>query len=89
LQDLDLNEAMFSALIQDKAKFVDLFLDSGVDIKQFLTVRRLHDLYKIILKDKSTSPSVELLKNLLTQVRVCVIIIFILSHCLIFTFAVL
>ena len=45
LQSLDLDTAMFEALVQDRADFVQLFVDSGVNFKKFLTVRRLRDLY--------------------------------------------
>ncbi len=45
LQKLDLYEAMFTALVQDRVDFVQLFIDSGVDLKRLLTVRRLRDLY--------------------------------------------
>ena len=44
-QSLDLDTAMFEALVQDRADFVQLFVDSGVNFKKFLTVRRLRDLY--------------------------------------------
>ncbi len=36
---------MATALVQDRVDFVQLFLDSGVDLKKFLCVRRLRDLY--------------------------------------------
>lgn len=37
---------MFEALVQDRADFVQLFIDSGVNFKKFLTIRRLRDLYE-------------------------------------------
>lgn len=45
LQKMNLYDAMFTALVQDRADFVQLFLDNGVDLKRFLTIRRLRDLY--------------------------------------------
>ena len=45
LQQMDLYEAMFTALVQDRMDFVQLFIDNGVDLKRFLTVRKLRDLY--------------------------------------------
>ena len=40
-----LYDALFTALLQDKMDFVQLFIDNGVDLKRFLTYRRLRDLY--------------------------------------------
>ena len=40
-----LYEALFTALVHDKVDFVQLFLDSGVELKKFLTCKRLRDLY--------------------------------------------
>ena len=37
---------MFTALVQDQADFVQLFLDNGVNLKTFLNVRRLQKLYE-------------------------------------------
>ena len=42
---MNLHEAMFTALLQDRADFAQLFLDNGVDLQHFLTVSRLRDLY--------------------------------------------
>ena len=36
---------MFTALVQDRVDFVKLFLDNGVELKRFLTVKRLYHLY--------------------------------------------
>ena len=44
-QQADLYNAMFTALVQDRADFVQLFLDNGVDLKRFLTTRTLWNLY--------------------------------------------
>ncbi|GFO31372.1 transient receptor potential cation channel subfamily m member 2 [Plakobranchus ocellatus] len=41
----DLYDAMFTALVQDRADFVELFLDSGVDLRKFLTIKTLWNLY--------------------------------------------
>ncbi|CAL1535900.1 unnamed protein product [Lymnaea stagnalis] len=41
----DLYDAMFTALVQDRADFVQLFLDNGVDLRKFLTVKTLWNLY--------------------------------------------
>ena len=41
----ELSESMSMALVQDRVDFVQLFLDSGVELKKFLTVKRLRDLY--------------------------------------------
>lgn len=42
---MNLYEAMHTALVQDRTDFVQLFLDNGVDLKRFLSIRRLRDLY--------------------------------------------
>ena len=36
---------MVTALVQDRADFVELFLDNGVDLKKFLTAKTLWNLY--------------------------------------------
>nr|7MBP_A Chain A, Transient receptor potential melastatin 5 [Danio rerio]7MBP_B Chain B, Transient receptor potential melastatin 5 [Danio rerio]7MBP_C Chain C, Transient receptor potential melastatin 5 [Danio rerio]7MBP_D Chain D, Transient receptor potential melastatin 5 [Danio rerio]7MBQ_A Chain A, Transient receptor potential melastatin 5 [Danio rerio]7MBQ_B Chain B, Transient receptor potential melastatin 5 [Danio rerio]7MBQ_C Chain C, Transient receptor potential melastatin 5 [Danio rerio]7MB len=41
----DLEEVMMEALVNDKPDFVRLFVDNGVNIKQFLTYGRLQELY--------------------------------------------
>ncbi|KAI8729643.1 transient receptor potential cation channel subfamily M member 5 [Biomphalaria glabrata] len=41
----DLYDAMFTALVQDRPDFVHLFLDNGVDLRKFLTVKTLWNLY--------------------------------------------
>ena len=45
---LDLSESMLDAISQDRVDFVQLFLDNGVSLKNFLTVERLHHLYKTV-----------------------------------------
>ena len=44
-QQAVLYDAMFTALVQNRADFVQLFLDNGVDLKRFLTTRTLWNLY--------------------------------------------
>ncbi|TRY93569.1 hypothetical protein DNTS_016416 [Danionella cerebrum] len=41
----DLEEVMMEALVNDKPDFVRLFVDNGVNIKEFLTFGRLQELY--------------------------------------------
>ena len=41
-----LYDSLFLALLQDKKDFVQLFIDNGVDLKRFLTLSRLRDLYE-------------------------------------------
>lgn len=45
LQACDLEEVMMDALINDKPDFVRLFVDSGVNLGEFLTYGRLQELY--------------------------------------------
>ena len=40
-----LDDVMFSAIQLNRADFVDLFLDHGVNLKDFLTPQRLLSLY--------------------------------------------
>jgi transient receptor potential cation channel subfamily M protein 2 len=40
-----LHDAMFTAMVQNRIDFVQLFLDNGVELKEFLNVRRLRELY--------------------------------------------
>lgn len=68
-QNLGLNDAMFTALIQDRADFVQLFLDNGVDLRIFLTVFRLRELYDNILHNKQGPASADLLRNLLQSAQ--------------------
>ncbi len=39
---------MFDALSQDKVEFVKLFLEFGVNLEEFLTFKRLQDLYNCV-----------------------------------------
>ena len=47
-----LYEAMFTAMVQNRVDFVQLFLDNGVELKEFLNVRRLRELYDEVSKVK-------------------------------------
>ena len=40
-----MDDAMIIALIQDRLEFVELFLENGIDLSQFLDVRNLWNLY--------------------------------------------
>jgi hypothetical protein len=42
---------MQEALVTDKADFVQLFLDNGVNLKRFLTVRTLWHIYSEVSAD--------------------------------------
>jgi transient receptor potential cation channel subfamily M protein 6 len=39
---------MFYALSQDKIEFVKLLLEYGVNLENFLTIKRLQDLYNCV-----------------------------------------
>lgn len=43
-----LEERMFDAFAQDKIDFVKLYLDYGVNLRKFLTFKRLKDLYNYV-----------------------------------------
>jgi hypothetical protein len=44
--NIDLDEIILQAIqIDDRDKYVSLFLENGFDLKQFLTRKRLLDLY--------------------------------------------
>lgn len=57
-----LHEILYSAIRQDRVDFVDLFLDCGTSLKDFLTTERLLMLY-------STIPDHSLLKELICRVK--------------------
>ena len=44
-QKLSLYDAMFTALVQDRVDFVQLFLENGVNMKKFLSIETLWNLY--------------------------------------------
>ena len=75
INQTDLNEIMFNALLDDKAKFVDLFLGNGIDIQEFLTIPRLHILYKTVVISSIRGPIATLLKRLLVSLDGEVIIV--------------
>ena len=39
---------MTEAIVQDKVKFIQVILDQGVMMKEFLTFERLNDLYLMV-----------------------------------------
>ncbi|KAI8514536.1 Transient receptor putative cation channel sub M member 2 [Branchiostoma belcheri] len=41
----ELEDLMYSAILEDKVNFVKLFLENGISLRDFLTVRRLQSLY--------------------------------------------
>lgn len=41
-----LEETMMDALIMNRVEFVDLLLEKGVDMKEFVTEDRLHKLFE-------------------------------------------
>ncbi|XP_033755589.1 transient receptor potential cation channel subfamily M member-like 2 isoform X2 [Pecten maximus] len=63
-----LHDAMTTALIQDKKAFVELFLENGVELKDFLTVKNLWNLYANCLNDK-TDRSAQLFNNLIMYLK--------------------
>ncbi|KAK3595122.1 hypothetical protein CHS0354_002375 [Potamilus streckersoni] len=63
-----LYQAMFTALVQDKVDFIQLFLDCGVSFSRFLTIHTLWNLYKCSLLDHSDS-SAQMLRNLMTYIQ--------------------
>ncbi|XP_021379559.1 transient receptor potential cation channel subfamily M member 1-like [Mizuhopecten yessoensis] len=64
-----LHDAMTTALIQNKKTFVKLFLENGVELKDFLTVKNLWNLYANCLNDK-TDRSAQLFNNLIMYLKV-------------------
>ncbi|KAL8607328.1 hypothetical protein ACOMHN_039478 [Nucella lapillus] len=67
-QQSDLYNAMFTALVQNRADFVQLFLDNGVDLKRFLTTKTLWNLYCNCIMDQ-TSAEANLLRYLITYLK--------------------
>ncbi|XP_076450410.1 transient receptor potential cation channel subfamily M member-like 2 [Babylonia areolata] len=67
-QRVDLYDAMFTALVQNRADFVQLFLDNGVDLKRFLTTRTLWNLYCNCIIDQ-TSAEANLLRYLISYLK--------------------
>eukprot|EP00058_Branchiostoma_floridae_P006677 XP_002592165.1 hypothetical protein BRAFLDRAFT_88112 [Branchiostoma floridae] len=56
----ELEDLMYSAILEDKVNFVKLFLENGVSLKDFLTVRRLQRLYSSDPKALCEDPTREL-----------------------------
>ena len=57
-----LDDIMFSALSLDRTSFVEMFLDNGVSVKEFLTTKRLLQLYNAV------SPEIYDLDNFWKQI---------------------
>ncbi|KAL3875817.1 hypothetical protein ACJMK2_033732 [Sinanodonta woodiana] len=54
-KNIPLYDAMFTALVQDRVDFVQLFLDCGVSFSKFLSIETLWNLYACALLDSSDS----------------------------------
>ncbi|XP_078316710.1 transient receptor potential cation channel subfamily M member-like 2 isoform X4 [Crassostrea virginica] len=67
-KELKLDDAMMTALIQDRLEFVKLFLENGIDLSQFLDVRNLWNLYSNCFNDK-TDGAAQLLMNRINYLR--------------------
>ncbi|XP_048256759.1 transient receptor potential cation channel subfamily M member 2-like isoform X1 [Haliotis rufescens] len=67
-QKINLYDAMVTALVQDRTDFVQLFIDNGLDIKRFLTVKTLWNLYANMINDMGDTQA-ELIRNLLAYQR--------------------
>ncbi|EDO47658.1 predicted protein, partial [Nematostella vectensis] len=52
-----LETAMMEALLHDRVEFVDLLLDNGVSMANFLTVKRLEELYRKVRGSKANHAS--------------------------------
>ncbi|XP_064608301.1 transient receptor potential cation channel subfamily M member 2-like [Liolophura sinensis] len=63
-QSVNLYDAMFTALVQDRVEFIQLFIDSGVDLKR-LTVSTLWNLYASVINEPPDNCA-ELLKSLVS-----------------------
>lgn len=58
LQSVNLYDAMFTALVQDRVEFIQLFIDSGVDLKR-LSVSTLWNLYaSVSLSNLISAPDI-------------------------------
>uniref|UniRef100_A0A914UJE4 G-protein coupled receptors family 1 profile domain-containing protein n=1 Tax=Plectus sambesii TaxID=2011161 RepID=A0A914UJE4_9BILA len=66
-QHVALDEAMFDALMQGKQQFVQLFIDNGVQLNRFLTIRRLRDLYRASMQENDTMAVI--FKNLILKAK--------------------
>ncbi|KAK3766250.1 hypothetical protein RRG08_036888 [Elysia crispata] len=61
----DLYDAMFTALVQNRADFVQLFMDTGVDLKKFLNIKTLWNLYCNCLSVEDDGEA-SILRNIIT-----------------------
>ncbi|CAD5115014.1 DgyrCDS4036 [Dimorphilus gyrociliatus] len=62
-----LDNSLVRSLMQDKAKFVQIFLENSVYLRHFLRVDQLQDLYWNSLQDESRQTNAKLLRNLLRK----------------------
>lgn len=57
----DINALLFRALLDDNTDFVELFLENGLDLNQFLSVKRILELYNhlgsFVISSSSSSSS--------------------------------
>ena len=60
-QALPLYDAMFTALVQDRVDFIQLFLENGVSLKNFLSIATLWNLYANVCVCGSYSLKISLL----------------------------
>ncbi|XP_066271870.1 transient receptor potential cation channel subfamily M member-like 2 [Branchiostoma lanceolatum] len=60
---------METALLQDRVEFVQLLLDNGVELLQFLTVERLHNLYHQSIEEGGVDGVARLLRRLVRHER--------------------
>ncbi|KAK3091596.1 hypothetical protein FSP39_021023 [Pinctada imbricata] len=67
-QELQLDDAMATALIQDRLEFVRLFLENGINLKSFLDIRNLWNIYSNCIEDESDSAA-QLLVNRIMYLR--------------------
>ncbi|GFS15664.1 transient receptor potential cation channel subfamily M member 3 [Elysia marginata] len=61
----DLYDAMFTALVQNRTDFVQLFMDTGVDLKKFLNIKTLWNLYCNCLNVEDDGEA-SILRNIIT-----------------------
>ncbi|WAQ96697.1 TMP2L-like protein [Mya arenaria] len=66
--NIPLYDAMFTALVQDRTDFVQLFLENGVSLRKFLSVDTLWNLYGNSLKDTSDTMA-QLVANLIVYLK--------------------
>lgn len=63
-----LDQAMMTALLQGNEDFVSLFVDNGVHLGKFLTIRTLIDVYKRSLDETNTMAAI--VNNLMSKIKV-------------------